>query len=1398
VNTTFFLPIAIDVYTPDPQRDPDTNREWFPPLRRVVIDVQSLSELFSSETFRKAGFAVGSRITGAKAEIEVELSVAAENLNKAACSGLVALWSGHGEPLADGKLRLACRGNQSPMRPADGISPTELANSLLSTNAPFVYLILDVCHASAASVDFIETFATFWAASEKQRRGLAVLCASEARDQAFDGALIPILKDLLEKGPSPKARELIDSERSGHWNDQDAWLSAALVNSTVCKELRAANLPDAYHSEVNDVALFPNPLYRPGSPPKYINQARHAFLKADLDSHFLPKSRGLDPNEPGWFFTGRVGITRRILNQLSALGRLVALTGSGGTGKSAILGRLALLSDRNVATQAGWCEGEDVEGTVPPPEWASATLHLRGLKPGQVLSRLREILLGPDTSIPTFDINQLIERFRPKETKPLVILDALDESLEPARISTDVIVPLVRAGWRVLLGTRPSASSRGEADLLSPFPDLGAGYIREDLDPIADTKSDIAAYVIERLQRSQGSPYRGRPRDDPEVEQIAAAVADASGANFLYARITTGSLVHRASPLTLNLGWQKRYLGIGLAGAFAKDLADFDHRFAEHFGRSDPGATALMRALAWGRGTGLPLWDSIWPRVANAVAQDVQPYEREHAEWLLFEAGRYLVEAGESQQAVYRLFHKSLDDYFRKDINIVAVESRIFAELIQLARDNRRPNPYIRRHLAAHAAEAGNLEEIIRDPWLLVLCEPFLRYCDESLDALAPGVMRVYRAVAHRLASVPENNAAQILLGARLYGETTLEGQIRALGLNLPFSPGWCDYTPPVPQSLVFQDYYVASAQRVCWHPTEPLIAVADLRGVRYFHPEDGTPAGARIDLDLENLVDIDWEVVRGEPVLAVSSNGWREKPHVWLIHSDNIPRELVLPTKEDLVGLAWANIRNQHFIAIAARDGVWLKNSESPNQFSEVKRAGLGAPLALCSGTLAGKPALLVLSEKGVWSWDGHKSKEIARAGKSEGSFELNDNHIAILSGSRGEYIVAMYKSWPYIVDWKKALLKPLDNLKWPIRSQGTAFKALAVFEDSSGLPYVALSSWDMGLTCLVDLTTLQMSYLEGDEYAADDYIVRQEIGRVILISASTRIRRWSVSNIKPRPFPIKNLSPNLAFGFDGQRELLARSPGNGTSVETLDPSTGKVLLRSDVSVGVVAFGTRDITPVLMIHEPYNLHVCQASTLDRIQLLEFGTELAQAQKAWQTGIHAQPGSRIGESVFGELGGKTILVSPSNTGLTVHALESNAILYQISDLPFNSLREVAWGVWRGEPIIASGGIHGPISLWRFPSSGEKELVEAILPLEGHRAAIWCLTFGRVQGRVILASAGMENLRIWDLETRQSLLVDIDHPVSSIAFNDSGLLAIGTRRGLITLQLSSSWLDVRGL
>src|SRR5262249_13728414 len=141
---------------------------------------------------------------------------------------------------------------------------------------------------------------------------------------------------------------------------------------------------------------------------------------------------------------------------------LYVLTGDGGTGKSAIIGRLVALTDQGYRTTAaaeGWNEPKDRdEGTVPPLDGLDAALHLRNLSAEETMGTLSELLRIPRPNPPE-DLASFVAGAvgtLPHSNRPVTIaVDALDESSDPERIAGLLFKPLAAKGWRILVGARP-------------------------------------------------------------------------------------------------------------------------------------------------------------------------------------------------------------------------------------------------------------------------------------------------------------------------------------------------------------------------------------------------------------------------------------------------------------------------------------------------------------------------------------------------------------------------------------------------------------------------------------------------------------------------------------------------------------------------------------------------------------------------------------------------------------------------------------------------------------------------------------------------------------------------------------------------------------------------------
>jgi hypothetical protein len=153
---------------------------------------------------------------------------------------------------------------------------------------------------------------------------------------------------------------------------------------------------------------------------------------------------------------------------------------------------------------------------------------------------------------------------------------------------------------------------------------------------------------------------------------VATALAEQAGKSFLITRIAATSLAHRAERIDPDDPAWRATITDGVLGVFRDDL---------HATLADPTdrqrVIHLLRAVAFAYGRGLP-WRQIWPRVANAVADDPDhTYGDRDIAWLLgSRLGAYLVTDHEDGITVYRLFHDVLRTTLREQADALLQPSR--------------------------------------------------------------------------------------------------------------------------------------------------------------------------------------------------------------------------------------------------------------------------------------------------------------------------------------------------------------------------------------------------------------------------------------------------------------------------------------------------------------------------------------------------------------------------------------------------------------------------------------------------------------------------------------------------------------------------------------------------
>lgn len=616
----------------------------------------------------------------------------------------IIVWSGHGV-LVDDELRLAlCDLDLDVEQVArdaralrHGVSPETLVNEAVASGADQILVLIDACHAGDAVGRGLEKALRRWETTSAppgrvQWFGIMTSCR---RGETSDGAgpLLDALAEVLREGPAT-------SEYRSAWSAHNAWVSGPDVLAALGERWRGEGQTPVPAALGTGRAVFPNPRHVPGAP-------------ARLVEHLVLAARGVGFREEGSFFTGRKRVLGRITDWIEAdEAGLFLVTGPAGCGKSAVLGRIATLTDpeRRAETEAqgGLREGDP----GPEPGHPLAAVHLRGLSPLQAAAELALRLGLPEPRNPDDFRGELRELDR----RPVLVLDGLDEvPVEHLQAMIEELVfPLSRA-VPVLLGSRERAFRARLADDGHPdetLPDalarlIGTAVTTADLEEEPDTEDDIAAYVSRRCEAGGFPADRAR-----EAGEAVAARATAVGGGFLFARLVTGSLLAEGRDARDD-AWQAG-LPESIGAAFEDDLRAGPVRVLADGTELPSAARDLLTALAWTVGRGMPA-GGVWEEVAGALGGRATPYDESDVDWVLSAYGRYIVEDAEHGQAVYRLYHREFVSHLASRPVAGGAEAAEVVLAALVAHAERRAadggwaavDPYVARRLARHAGRAG-------------------------------------------------------------------------------------------------------------------------------------------------------------------------------------------------------------------------------------------------------------------------------------------------------------------------------------------------------------------------------------------------------------------------------------------------------------------------------------------------------------------------------------------------------------------------------------------------------------------------------------------------------------------------------------------------------------------
>ena len=606
-------------------------------LPHAVQDAKGLRALLG------AGYAGEPLLNPTKAAVDGEFQALIDTV-PGGC--LVVLWSGHGVEYG-GVVML--RAADSVAHPSSGTPLRDLALRSAAAGAGQMFVIVGACFAGRDVGSASDVAASVLQAypPDAPHTYVGVLASCSGEETAKDGLFGARLRSLLADGP--KTPEL----RVRAWSRHHAYVTGDDLGNALLADWDSDLQRPQFRRDGCAWWMFPNPRYDAGAPEQVVE-------------HLLQAARsGASLAERSWF-TGRMTEVDLVVSWIR--GRepgVYVVTGSAGTGKSAIIGRVVSMANpdergRLLGDGHRWAHHDPGEGSV------HAHAHARGLTADRLADLLGEQLVRRALVPPQegrCNANQLLGQVQQAVEEgggpPVLVIDGLDEARGQAfGIAEELLVRLAPYAV-VIVSTRELRRDDGQPTLVATLAQHGQVLDLDEAAALHRGQADLRDYVAARLATVD-------PRMDADLiaGYLAGAAAVTGSRPFLLARVVTDQL--RTEPIDTTVeGWQDT-VSNSMEAAFERDLAGTQPlaRRAVPAGWSAARlARHLLTALTWGYGAGLP--EEEWLTIANATLPAERVLDPDDVTWVLDRLGRYVVQDGEDGVAVYRVTHQSLADQLR-------------------------------------------------------------------------------------------------------------------------------------------------------------------------------------------------------------------------------------------------------------------------------------------------------------------------------------------------------------------------------------------------------------------------------------------------------------------------------------------------------------------------------------------------------------------------------------------------------------------------------------------------------------------------------------------------------------------------------------------------------------
>ncbi|MFD9488450.1 caspase family protein [Streptomyces sp. NPDC059991] len=1229
---------------------------------------------------------------------------------------VVFYYAGHGVRASGGRHYLLCTDSAENRLVSTAIRTDDLALMFADdTVRARVLILLDTCYAGAGTTD-IAMVANQLAAGRTTAAGnLWLLAGARARDEAGEGALTGALTDALAAPRAGAHQRYVDlseiTERiNEHFREHHPYQHAS------CTSVDTAGVPP----------FFPNRNFVPGLSGGELDVETLTRMRRERSAHFDPRARGVEyVGEVGSYFTGRVAALTALSRWLSSPShdrRARVVTGGPGSGKSALLGRLLHLADAAVADERTPSE------SVPPAGCVTTHLHLRRCTLDDVVTELSRAA-GCVATTPEDLLGSLGDR----STRFTVLLDALDEAgivgdqSEATLIARVLLRPMsTMAQVRLIIGTR-----RG------PIEALGTAVELIDLDrPAYAGSEDVAEYVsallLARDDPDSLSPYRGNAA---LAAAVAQGVAARAGQSFLVANMTARSLINRQVLVDpTQADWHRR---------LPNEVTDVFAAYLSRFGANEWRVRRLLTPLAYAEGQGLP-WDNLWAALASVLA-GVRCSD-EDINWLLGNAGAYIVEVRVGDRSVFRLYHETLAEFLQDSRRDKEVHRRIATTLLEQVPTPRGrrawgdAHPYIRSHLASHAAIAGTLDELLADPEFLVYADPgvlapALRWAGGEQARM---VRSIYRSslTLHRQ-SDPVIRRQILAFDAASHQALSLAKELSA---HLTWQVRWAtgsQVNPALQMSFVDPSHEVKSAD--CFElDQQPYAVTADTDGMlRLWDLNNGNLHGV-LRGHMAEVNSVRSLRFGGEPLaISASSDG---TARVWTLRDER--ERAVFRGHVGRVGVAAGLVVSGRLTVVSGGDDRTIRLWDFTTGQEEQRLIGhTGAVRALVCAEADGEPFVASGGSDGsVRLW---VPSETGR-GESEGAARRWGER-AVLTGHSGEVNAVAFAV--------------LDGL--PVLISGGDDRTVRIWDMRRG-EQKCLFSGEMGWVRAVACMTLDgrsVAVCGTDSGQAHIWDLHQESEVNVLVGHTHWVRAVAGVRIEGRTVVVTGASDGTMCVWDPGGESKAKEGVghaggvNAVSAIALQGRAVAVSGGDDRTVRAWDIESGRQCAVIEGHTGF-VRAVSCAQLDEMPVVVSGASdgtvrvwdlMRQRQLAVLTG-HTDWVSSVACT---RIRGRPVVVSASDDcTLRVWDLRGNSERGILSGHT-GGINTVACTTLDGRPVALTGSFDGSIRLWDL-ETGRTSAV-----FTGHTGWVRALDCATLNGRPVVVSVDDDGgVFVWDLKDRK--------------------------------------------